>query len=245
MNKSIQFHGHTYCGEVNSEGMPDGQGKLVTGDKTFTGNFNSGRMDGLFTVTDNENDSADVVIRNGQVRYDRFEGTVERLQLPGGYYSGEVDEDLLPFGEGSFTYENGMVFRGCWNEVGVNGPYSLTTARGSVVEGTYQDGETNSYTKISFCNGDSLAGFVHTYQIDDGVEIIFELPIMDECHIQDERSCPDPDLEDYWYDYLNYAEDREALYEMTSLNITFRNLMTIIKYRPVRFGYLAFRTDGI
>jgi antitoxin component YwqK of YwqJK toxin-antitoxin module len=135
MMKKIQYeNGNLYEGEIDENGLPNGNGRLIFDELVYIGSFKKGKFDGKGTIYD----------EYGRV----FEGTFQ---------------NGLKNGEGTLYGESGFaVYDGNWKDDKREGYGSEYIGSSIVYEGYFSADRYEGYGKTFDCDGEILQeGYFH------------------------------------------------------------------------------------
>ncbi len=241
----IVYQGNVYYGETDEKKIPNGHGTLKCEELTFEGNFAEGKMEGLMNVKDREGYRFQAIMRGGEVIDGKICGEVEELILDVGVYHGGVDEQMLPYGEGEFILPDGTAVRGTWDEEGLRGPYVKTSLKGSVEEGIMDHGRSSGFTRVRFCSGDTIEGYVISEEEDDGIYTRFDTIDLYRSKFSGNEECPDEVFSDHWDDYMAFRKHPDTIYKDSKIEIMYMHIFHLLHERSSGYGLLQFRKDGV
>ena len=142
--KSTDQNECNYVGPTNSKGQPHGIGELsIEQNGKIIAEFVNGKFEGNIVIKDNDKVTEDprAILYEGGYTGEVLNGIgfgvmqdVETVfengvmikvidkRVEGGYYTGDVDQDGYPHGQGKMTYDDQSIYEGSWSDGKRDGP---------------------------------------------------------------------------------------------------------------------------
>ena len=141
-----------YEGNVNSNNMPHGKGKLLFKiGILYKGDFNDGKIEGIGLRTFNSESY------QGEFKDNNMEGTGIYTYQNGGIYQGEFKDDKKE-GTGIYTYQNGDVYQGEFKDNKMEGIGLYTYKKGDIYQGEFKDNNMEGNGLYTYKDGELYQG---------------------------------------------------------------------------------------
>lgn len=148
-----------YEGEVNAQGLPNGEGYLIhthcysAGNYTYRGHFRNGLFDGHGVMSQGEDD-----VYDGQWRDGKRHGHGRQTYCFGDRYEGEWKDDEH-HGHGKLTKRDGTVYEGPLFDHGVlTGHGTVTYPDGGRYEGSLRGAKRHGHGTMTYADGTTCSG---------------------------------------------------------------------------------------